>query len=75
MSEVRVVKTYAKRGKLQLFRYSQNIKFICSRCGREKVSSLQAKDVESNQLFCNACYGEINSQEKIEQQSDSNIKT
>jgi len=66
---VKIVKHYAPKGNLQLFRYDSSAPFECWRCRKTKVSKLQAVvSLEQPRIICNGCYGYLLSLAEIKTQ-------
>ncbi|KIM99964.1 hypothetical protein OIDMADRAFT_19828 [Oidiodendron maius Zn] len=59
-----VVKVYDPKGELTLHRLSSSTPFMCGRCSKEKTAKLVATYRHQwNDLRCNACYGELLSED------------
>jgi hypothetical protein len=59
-----VVKVYDPKGELTLHRLSSSTPFTCGRCNKEKTAKLVATyHNQWNDLRCNACYGELLSED------------
>jgi hypothetical protein len=59
-----VAKDYKPHGDMTLYRLSSSTPFICSHCNKEKRAKLVATYQDNwEDLRCNACYGEILSED------------
>ena len=55
----------------EYIKLEESIEFICDRCGKRKIAKKYAQYIKNgeNKKVCNACYGNLQSKKKSQQET------